>query len=493
MLFIQKYPHIFKIKAEDGQVIPFEPNIQQIQLLKLINSEIKDKGKARIIVVKPRQLGFTTLMQLLALSFTMSEPAFNAYTMAHDSTTATDIFEQKIKFAFDNLPEKFKNLYKVKRDNTRQLMFDDEMMKATLTVGTSARGTTQNLLHISEAGKMSMNGKLWNEMIEGSLPASEQAKIIIIESTADGGKGKFYDMVQNALAGNNEFKVFFPSWTNSPKYQLETPTNEDWKDKYYNLAKKYNLSFNPIKNFGLNPNQWFWYYKRIVLLGLGIKSQYPLSLEEAFDQPIEGSYYQDLIDQVIEDNRVSENVKYNPSKLVDTYWDLAVSHDLNATIFVQVDGDKINIIDYYEKTGVGASVIANDLMAKGYLYGRHFAPHDVTTRQIDETALRTKQDIFRSVGINFIRIGKTSVASGVEAVRLLFPKFYFAKNDNVTLFLNRLRAYRYESIGETGLAKEVHDINSHASDSIRLLAVSVKLNQSSIYTTSKATILKVKR
>lgn len=282
MLFLKKYPHIYKIKAKDGSVISFNPNKIQKKVLEKIESDLKEKGKSRIIIVKGRQGGITTLFQLLGLSYAMSEKAFNCYTMAHDSTTATDIFEQKIKFAFDNLPTKLKSLYTTKRDNTRQLMFDNEMQKSTITVGTSARGTTQNFLHISEAGKMSERRQSWDEMISGTLQASKQARIIAIESTADGGLGTFYEMVQKSLRNESEFDVIFLSWLDTEEYKETLPESEEWKEKYSILAKTYNLYSNPVSEFGISQEQWYWYYLTAQELKEEVKVQYPFTLEEAF-------------------------------------------------------------------------------------------------------------------------------------------------------------------------------------------------------------------
>jgi hypothetical protein len=488
MKIIKHRPWLFKLKDKNGRVVPFQLNTVQKKIIAEIENQIAEKGQARLIIVKGRQQGVTTFMQLLALSYVLTTPAFNAYTMAHDATLANDIFEQKIKFAFDNLHPIIKSIFRAKRDNTRQLMFEGNLNFANITVGLSARGTTQNFLHISEAGKMSMNNKLWDEMTEGSLQAAENAQIIVIESTADGGLGRFYDMVQSSLKGESEFKTMFLDWKDSTEYAAEPPLDYDWTEKYKEKAMRYGLPVNPILSHGLNQAQLYWYYQKLNTLGAGIKSQYPLNIQQAFEQNVEGSYYQDFIDDMNAEGRFAENPAwaYNPNKGVITYWDLAVSHDLNAVLFVQTDGRWINIIDYYEKTGVGAQTIAEDLMSKGYLYDAHKAPHDVTTRQLDETALRTKQDIFRSVGLPMVRIGKTTVASGIEAVRALFPRLRVYKNPNTTLFINRIRAYRAEDTHGTGVAKEVHDINSHAADALRYLCVDIKVNDIALNTVQTA-------
>jgi len=282
MLFVKQYPHIFKIKSKSGDIIPFRLNKIQKIIMGKIERDLKKKGRSRLIIVKGRQGGVTTLFQLLGLSYAMSEKGINCYTMAQDGFTATDIFDDKVKFAFDNLPPYLKSLYSTKKDNVRQLMFDGGMQKAKITVGTGARGTTQNFLHISEAGKMSEKQKVWNEMVSGTLQASKQAKIIAIESTADNGLSSFYEMVMKAKEGKNEFDVLFISWTLTDEYVAKPPRNDNWLKEYESLAKLYKLHLDPIKEFGISKKQFYWYYLTAQELKEDVKVQYPFTLDEAF-------------------------------------------------------------------------------------------------------------------------------------------------------------------------------------------------------------------
>lgn len=282
MKLIQNKPHWFKIKNKKGEVVPFNLTRTQKEVLDTINKEIKEKGRCRKIILKARQLGMSTLTETLLLSYAMTEPAFTGYAMAHDATTANDLFDKIIKFEWQNFPDKLKELYKLKRDNTRQLMFEDYMNSSSVTVGLSARGGTVDGLHVSEAGKMSMNKRLWDEFISGTLPAAASAKFILIESTADGGMGLFYELVQDALAGKNEFDVIFLNWTGAEEYQLEPPESDEWMAEYEQLAKRFNLYADPIKQFGITKAQFFWYYRQAQMLKEEVKVQYPFTIDEAF-------------------------------------------------------------------------------------------------------------------------------------------------------------------------------------------------------------------
>jgi hypothetical protein len=283
MKILKKKSHWFKIKAKDGRVLSFRINDSQKKILDKIENDIKEKGRCRIIIVKGRQLGISTLIEALLLSYAMTEPAFTGYCMAHDATTANDLFDKIIKFIWQNLNSELKEYYQVKRDNTRQIMFEGYMNSSSVTVGLSARGGTVDGLHISEAGKISTNNNLWNEMITGTFPASEKSKLVVIESTADGGLGKFYDMVQDSLNSKNDFETIFLSWTEAEEYQKDIPESDsNWKIEYADLARKLGLYLDPDKRFGINDQQWYWYFKQAQLLKEEVKVQYPFDIEEAF-------------------------------------------------------------------------------------------------------------------------------------------------------------------------------------------------------------------
>lgn len=489
MLFLKQAPHVFKLKDREGKIVPFQLNVVQKGIIKEIEDQIAKEGRARLIIIKGRQQGVTTFMQLLSLSYVLTTPGYNAYTSCHDAGIANEIFQQKVKFAYDNIDTAIQQIFQIKRDNTRQLMFEGDLKSSNITVGLSARSTTQNLLHISEAGKMSMNNNLWQEMIEGSLPAAEKAEVIVIESTADGGKGKFYDFVQNSLQGKNEFKTLFLFWGQTNEYREKAPDNDEWIDDYKRLALRHTLSANPMADYGIDKDQFYWYYRKLVTLQGGIKAQYPCSLEEAFEMNVEGSYYQDLIDQMNAEQRFSDNPEYAHDKhrLVDTYWDLGDSSDLNVVLFVQERESWINIIDCYWITNVSVNEVAGAMLSRPYLYGNHYAPFDANQRRQQETGVRTKKEMYAKYGINFNIIPRpSSKEDGILTVKELFPRIRIHRNENTIKFVNMLRAYRKEQIANSDLYKEKHDEASHFADALRYLAIWIKFGRQEFNVTKEA-------
>lgn len=267
----------YKIKDKKGRVVPFRLNRAQKLVLKSILDKWSKGESVRLVIIKGRQQGISTLIQLIQLALVMKIPAYSCYSMAHDSDSARDLFENKVKFAFDNFPELFRLLYKVKKDNVRQLQFEGEMQSSSITVGTSARSTTQNFIHISEPGKMSMSTKVWEEMKSGTLPAGEQADAIIFESTPDGGLGPFYELVKSGA-----YDILFLGWYIQDEYRMTVNDSIEWREEYATLASRYGLNHNIQMDYTLTDEQFFWYYTKTKELGEQVKVQYPCSLEEGF-------------------------------------------------------------------------------------------------------------------------------------------------------------------------------------------------------------------
>lgn len=324
----------FKIKNKSGKSVKFYPNQAQILVLNKIKSDWEQNKKSRLIIIKGRQQGMSTLIQILQLALCITTKGWQAYTMTHRLDLAKDIFEQKIKYAFDYLPESFKVLLGASKNNVRQLMFAN-IDKSTISVGTSGRGGTYQSIHISEGGKMSESPETWSEMINGTLEAGTEADLIIHESTADGGLGLFYEYVQN-----NIDDVLFLSWTLQDEYQATVPNENDWKREYKQLAKDFKLCEYPKDDFNLSDSQFYWYYLKAKQLKEQVKVQYPLSLDEAFISTSHNYFNLSIIEKA--ENRIKELIKNNQ---------LEIEEKNGFTIFRRVNGNNTYVVSVDCSTG----------------------------------------------------------------------------------------------------------------------------------------------
>jgi hypothetical protein len=262
--------------------VKFVPNSSQQKINNIIIAHEKAGTKTRLIIIKGRQIGGTSNIDRVALSYPMTRSNFASYIIAHDGESVRQIFQNHVKYSFDTLPDVFRNLYKVNRDNANQLSFSNpECFNSSVTVGQSARSNTIDFLHVSEVAKIAKDKAKWQELITGSFEATGNGHIIL-ETTA-GGFDAFYDFVmENKNDPKSNWQVLFLSWTDSQEYRIKAPDNDSWKLEYRELAKKYKLELKPQSKYGIDDDQLYFYLSKVKTLKEQVKAEYPLSLEEAF-------------------------------------------------------------------------------------------------------------------------------------------------------------------------------------------------------------------
>ena len=94
--------HFLKIRDKEGRVIPFRLNKPQQRLYDAIRSQWKAGKPVRVIILKARQMGFSTLTE--AIIFWMAATAFNVECMivAHTSEATQNLFQMSKRF-YDHL------------------------------------------------------------------------------------------------------------------------------------------------------------------------------------------------------------------------------------------------------------------------------------------------------------------------------------------------------------------------------------------------------
>jgi len=162
-------------------------------------------------------------------------------------------------------------------------------------------------------------------------------------------------------------------------------------------------------------------------------------------------------------------VPHGPTLRVDTWWDLGIA-DATSIWFTQDAGREIHVIDYYEAEGEGLPHYAHVLDRKGYLYGRHVAPHDIAVRELGSG--RSRLETARQLGIRFETAKQMDLEDGIHATRVLFPRMWFdAVKCKVGLeALGRYRRAYNRTLGEY-TERPVHDRASHAADALRTLGI----------------------
>jgi len=185
----------------------------------------------------------------------------------------------------------------------------------------------------------------------------------------------------------------------------------------------------------------------------------------SFDAPIEGSYYGEVLNQIMLDGQIT-GVPYDPNALVFTWWDLGIDDEM-VVWFLQQCGRELHVIDYYANTGKGLDHYAGQIKSKPYTYGCHVLPHDIKARELGTGVSR--HEVLQGMLPNIFVTPVHSVEDGISATRALIRSMWF---DKVRCEPGIMSLRNYHK-GPTG--KPVHNWASHASDAFRTGAVAMNM------------------
>lgn len=188
----------------------------------------------------------------------------------------------------------------------------------------------------------------------------------------------------------------------------------------------------------------------------------------SFTAAIQGSYYYKQYAEAEIKGRFT-NVPYDPAIPVYTVWDLGVS-DAMAIGFYQIVGLEVHKIDYYENSNVGLPHYVKILQDKGYVYGKHFAPHDIKAKEL--TTGKTRLETAKALGVTFEVVPQIGVQNGIDAGRSMFSRLWVDK-EKCKDWLKLIPQYTKEYDEENKIFKDTpnHDWTSHGADEYRYAAI----------------------
>ncbi len=451
--------NLYWIKDDKGQKVKFRPNWAQKFLY--------NNMWFLCIILKARQLGFTTFIQIFMLDRCLFNDNVSAGVVAQNREAAEDFFANKIKFAYDNLPEWIKAERGKTSDSARMLEFSNG---SKIVVGTSLRSGTYQYLHISEFGKIcATRPDRAEEIIAGSINTVAAGCFIFIESTGEGAHGDFYNMCMDAIASIGkeltelDFKFFFFPWFKHPSYVLDadvTPT-EDEAAYFKRIEDKEDIT--------LTDAQKAWYIKKKKVQKGKMTQEYPSFPNEAFETISEHAVYGEEFKRLREQGRIRESIPVDPSVPVHTFWDLGRSKtDSTCIWFMQEVRGEYNFIDYYQNQQQPVGHYAKILQDKGYMYSLHHIPHD---GDHNDYTMTTYKDRLIEAGISrdnikvVPRIAEVSI--GVDQTKQKLPFCNFDKGkcaDGITALERYEKSYDVKKGLYTGY---VHNWASHPSDAFR--------------------------
>lgn len=255
--YIQNF---LKIRTKDGDVIPFTLNEPQQRLYDEIRRQWKAGKPVRIIILKARQMGFSTVTEAIIFFLTVTSMYAESMIVAHKDEATANLFRMSKRF-YDLLPEPIKPM--LRASNAQELVFDrPAKMKGNAqglssrircaTAGGSGVGRSYTLkcLHLSEYAFWP-GDKL--DTFSGLVQAvpDRPGTLIIIESTANGYdefKKQWDRSVENQRLGLDGFTPIFFAWFEMSEYRRKPLPG------FQRTAEEEDLA----QTFGLDDEQLAW-------------------------------------------------------------------------------------------------------------------------------------------------------------------------------------------------------------------------------------------
>ena len=273
-----------------------------------------------------------------------------------------------------------------------------------------------------------MNPILWNEIIRPAL--SDRKGFCYFISTPAGMSNIFYDLYQHAQSD--------PNWLAYTAKASETGIIDQ---EELDAAK--------------------------AQMG---DAKYKQEFECDWIANIEGAVYGEIIKSLEEKKQITR-IAYDPALMVHTAWDLGVD-DSTAIVFYQLLGNQILIIDYYENNREGLPHYVQVVKDKDYVYGEHFAPHDIEVTEFSTG--KTRREVAYQLGIRFKILPKINLEDGIHSLKMVLPKCWF-DGENTKPLVDALRHHhgKYNEKMKMFSNKPVKDWSSHAADAARYMALSI--------------------
>ncbi len=205
---------LLKVRTRTGVTQPLMPN--------RVQAEFERRRGRQNVVLKARQMGISTWVAARFFLKTITQPGTLTVEVAHTQEAAEEIFRIVHRF-YSELPAELREgALKTSRANARSLVFprlDSEYRVETAADPNAGRGLTIQNLHCSEVGRWGGDGAATLAGLRASMPAAGGE--VVIESTANGAYGCFYDE-WSAADETGTVRHFFPWWWEG-SYRLENP------------------------------------------------------------------------------------------------------------------------------------------------------------------------------------------------------------------------------------------------------------------------------
>ena len=215
-----------KIKTKDLTIEPLDLETAFAWAQKQFAAKIQELYNAgkpiRIIVLKGRQLGISTVSEAVLLNWCFMHPGANSLVLSKSTADSEYLFEMT-KLMWDNWA--FRSLFTESHKSVRRLAWNEtgsSMKIATAKGQEVGRGQTIHAVHCSEVAFYPDPESLMLSLKQ-AVP-DKPGTIVILESTANGAGNWFHQEWFAAKAGESDYIAMFFPWYLHEEYSFPDTT-----------------------------------------------------------------------------------------------------------------------------------------------------------------------------------------------------------------------------------------------------------------------------
>jgi hypothetical protein len=228
---------VFTIKIKGGGFTTFRPKSAQLRMLTAVFEEMALGLPVFIVILKARQIGFSTCIALLFLALALIKSALDIIVAAHIDTSASNLFSI-YKTAYHFLPDDIKP--PKEKDNQQELKFapnQSQLKSFVAKEGNMGVSTSYTHAHFSEIGLWKHNPAETLATALDSIPKMV-GTIVFAESTSRGKGNLLHELWERSIASwlvpeqrglnrKDPWRPLFFAWFDDEDYYL--PIDDSFK------------------------------------------------------------------------------------------------------------------------------------------------------------------------------------------------------------------------------------------------------------------------
>ena len=215
-----------RIQNKAGEIVEIKLNAAQRRFLSKVIRRWRKGEMARVVILKPRQTGFSTVVELLIFYLTVTSTYKRGEVIAHKrqiSSKILNMFRRALNFIPFDLPTNHRTRYEVVFDDPLNCAVDVDSAESD----EPGHGDTLQYLHLTEVSRWK-NARNQAKGVMQTVP-DLPGTLVVWESTANGAEGYFYELYNEAKDEDNpanRMDAVFVAWYEHSEYTSKPLSSE---------------------------------------------------------------------------------------------------------------------------------------------------------------------------------------------------------------------------------------------------------------------------